>query len=43
VGQLEAILDEIEIKQSLDWYERRKGPPTLENNRGSWRLFTGLE
>ena len=31
-----------EIKQDLYWYERRKVAPTLENDTGSWRLFTGL-
>jgi len=38
VGQL----DEIRINQDLNWYERRKVAPTLENYSGSWRLFNGL-
>ena len=32
-----------EINQDLNWYERRKVAPTLENHTGSWWLFTGLE
>ena len=33
---LGTILESFEIKQELDWYERRKVAPTLENHTGSW-------
>ena len=31
-----------EIKQGLSSSERRKTAPVVENNSGSWPLFTGL-
>ena len=30
------ILATKEINQDLNWYERRKVAPTLENHTGSW-------
>ena len=33
-------LEDLEINQSLRWNEREKPRPTVENDTGSWRLFT---
>ena len=33
---LGTILESFEIKQELNWYERRKSPPTMESYPGSW-------
>jgi len=32
----------LEINQGLEWYEREKPRPTVENDPGSWTLFTEL-
>ena len=35
-------LEILEIKQGLSGNERGKTAPVVENNSGSWRLFTGI-
>ena len=40
--KLEPGLERVEIKQDLVRYEREKPRPTVENDPGSWTLFTEL-
>ena len=40
--KLDTKLDHLEIKQDLVRYEREKPRPTVENDPGSWTLFTEL-
>jgi len=40
--KLDRRLDHLEINQGLEWYEREKPRPTVENDPGSWTLFTEL-
>ena len=40
---LDHRLDHLEIKQDLVRYEWEKPRPTVENDSGSWTLFTGSE
>ena len=42
-AKLDTRLDILEIKQCLVVNERGKSAPVVENNSGSWPLFTGLE
>ena len=37
---LNTELDHFEIKHYLKYYEQRKHSETVENDKGSWRLFT---
>jgi hypothetical protein len=41
--KLDTKLDHLEIKQDLVRYEREKPRPTVENDPGSWTLFTGSD
>jgi hypothetical protein len=36
-------LEILEIDHSFRWYEQEKPRPTVENDSGSWTLFTGSE
>ena len=42
MGQLGQELELFEMFQSFKGYDARKRKSTVENDTGSWRLFTGL-